>query len=74
MRPMAKSTLEERARKLAGEAYGYADSGFCENNEGKFEYHLGVLDGIRKLLDDGVETPLLKDLNDLARKLRPIED
>ena len=71
MRSMAKSTLEKRARKLGVAAHGYALIGLEEDDVGEYEYYCGVLNGIRELLDDGTETPLLKELHALARNLSP---
>ncbi len=72
MRPMAKSTLEERARKLAHAAHGYALACHYEDDEGEYRYYSGVLEGILELLDDGTETPLLRELRALARDLSPL--
>ncbi len=62
--------VEERARKLAGEAYDLALEARRVGHELQFEYWRGVVEGIQGLVDDGTDTPLLKELYGYSKMLQ----
>ncbi len=70
--PTQPNAFEKRARKLAGEAYDAALEARAAFDVSHFEYWRGIVDGVQRLLDDGTETPLLKELNGYSETLRNV--
>jgi hypothetical protein len=64
--------VEERARKLANEAYDLALEARNAFDPHKFEYWRGVVDGIQGLLSDLTHDPLTRELNGLSMTLRDL--